>query len=52
MQLSQDNVYYQERILFKNLSKINHEISSLFGTTQKQQQIELAILDEISYYPS
>ncbi|EIL9896719.1 hypothetical protein LMM12_000844 [Listeria monocytogenes] len=47
-----DNVYYQERILFKDLAKINHEISSLFGTVQKQQQIELAILDEILYYPS
>lgn len=46
-----DNVYYQERILFKDLAKINHEISSLFGTVQKQQHIELAILDEILYYP-
>ncbi|WP_260445155.1 hypothetical protein [Listeria cossartiae] len=50
--MESDNVYYQERTLFKNLSKINQEISSVFGTTQKQQQIELAILDEISYYPS
>ncbi|WP_225365265.1 hypothetical protein [Listeria monocytogenes] len=52
MLVESDNVYYQERILFKDLAKINHEISSLFGAVQKQQQIELAILDEILYYPS
>ncbi|MBC2262549.1 hypothetical protein HCB45_13270 [Listeria sp. FSL L7-0091] len=45
-----NNLFYQERKLFKNLSEIDHEISSLFGTVQQLHPIAIETLNNLEYY--
>ncbi|WP_187121576.1 hypothetical protein [Listeria innocua] len=45
-----NKLFYQERKLFKNLSEIDHEISSLFGTAQQLQPIAIETLNNLEYY--